>query len=82
MIGGYDIIDLNTHWLRRHIGVVSQEPVLFNTTIGNNIGYGMDKEATQEQIERAAKEANAHEFIQQLPQVILCSASELLNHAH
>lgn len=67
-IGGYDIRDLNVHYLRQMIGVVSQEPVLFATTIAENISYGREG-VTQTEIEQAAKEANAHNFICQLPQV-------------
>ncbi|XP_023932082.1 multidrug resistance protein 1A isoform X3 [Lingula anatina] len=65
-LDGVDIKDLNIKWLRNHIGVVSQEPVLFATTIAENIRYGRDG-VTQEEIEKAAKEANAHDFISQLP---------------
>lgn len=59
---------LYDRWLRTHIGVVSQEPILFNTTIGENIMYGRDG-VTQAEIIQAAKEANAHDFISKLPQV-------------
>lgn len=65
-LDGRDIKDLNLGWLREHIGVVGQEPVLFGTSIGENIRYGRDG-ATQEDIERAAKGANAHDFISKLP---------------
>ena len=58
--------DLNLHWLRQHIGIVSQEPVLFATTIAENIRYGRDG-VTQAEIESAAKAANAHSFISELP---------------
>ena len=54
------------------VGVVSQEPVLFGTTIGENIRYGREG-VTQEQIELAAKQANAHDFIMKLPLVYLGS---------
>lgn len=67
MIGGYNIRELNLYWLRQHIGVVSQEPVLFATTIAENIRYGKD-DATQEEVEEAAKAANAHSFILELPE--------------
>ena len=56
------------NWLRKQIGVVSQEPVLFATTIADNIRYGKI-DATQAEIEKAAQEANAHDFIKQLPEV-------------
>ena len=65
-MGGNDIRKVNLYWLRQHIGVVSQEPVLFNTTIAENIRYGKE-DATQEEIEEAAKAANAHLFITELP---------------
>ena len=53
-------------WLRSHIGVVSQEPVLFDTTIAENIRYGKE-DATMEEIQEAAMAANAHDFISSLP---------------
>ena len=58
--------DLNMKYLRSQIGLVSQEPVLFDTTIEENIKFGMPN-ATQEEIEEAAKEANAHDFIMSFP---------------
>ena len=66
-IDGREIRNLNLRWLRNHIGVVSQEPVLFNTTIAENIRYGRE-DATLEDIIEAAKNANAHNFISQLPE--------------
>nr|XP_022306676.1 multidrug resistance protein 1B-like isoform X2 [Crassostrea virginica] len=62
-----DISDMNVTWLRQQIGVVSQEPILFATTISENIRYGR-LDVTEEEIEQAAKEANAHTFIKELPQ--------------
>ena len=58
--------ELNLKWLRSQIGVVSQEPVLFDTTIAENIRYGRE-DATTEDIIAAAKKANAHDFITSLP---------------
>lgn len=55
-------------WLRSHIGIVSQEPVLFFGSIEDNIRFGKP-DATDEEIIAAAKMANAHDFIMQLPQV-------------
>ncbi len=52
------------------IGVVSQEPILFATTITENIRYGRP-DVTQEEIEQASKEANAYDFIMKLPDVWL-----------
>lgn len=66
-LDGNNLKDLDLTWLRSNIGVVGQEPVLFATTIEENIRYGF-KQATQEQIIRAAKKANAHAFVSALPQ--------------
>uniref|UniRef100_A0A8D0L944 Bile salt export pump n=1 Tax=Sphenodon punctatus TaxID=8508 RepID=A0A8D0L944_SPHPU len=65
-LDGHDIRSLNIQWLRSLIGIVEQEPVLFATTIAENIRYGRDN-ATMEDIIRAAKEANAYNFIMDLP---------------
>ncbi|CAL1272518.1 unnamed protein product [Larinioides sclopetarius] len=65
-LDGYNVKDLNVGWLRDHIGLVGQEPVLFSTTIAENIKYGK-QDATQEEIEKAAKIANVHSFIDTLP---------------
>ncbi|XP_074449620.1 bile salt export pump [Larus michahellis] len=66
-LDGHDIRSLNIQWLRSQIGIVEQEPVLFATTIAENIRYGRD-EATMEDIIEAAKQANAYNFIMDLPQ--------------
>ena len=61
---------LNIQWFRSQIGLVSQEPVLFDTTIANNIRYGANfREVSDEEIEKAAKSANIHNFIVTLPKV-------------
>ncbi|XP_059423485.1 ATP-dependent translocase ABCB1 [Carassius carassius] len=65
-LDGNDIRSLNVCWLRENMGIVSQEPVLFGTTIAENIRYGRE-DATDEDIERAIKEANAYDFISKLP---------------
>nr|XP_057941803.1 ATP-dependent translocase ABCB1-like [Doryrhamphus excisus] len=65
-IGDHDIRSLNIRYLREMIGVVSQEPILFATTIAENIRYGR-LDVTQQEIEQAAKEANAYDFIINLP---------------
>ncbi|WP_312697698.1 ABC transporter ATP-binding protein [Sphingobacterium mizutaii] len=61
-IDGVDVKDLKQDSLRRIIGVVNQESILFNDTIFNNIAFA-NAEATEEQVIQAAKIANAHEFI-------------------
>lgn len=66
-LDGHDIRSLNIHWLRSLIGIVEQEPVLFATTIAENIRYGRPGVSTEEIIQ-AAKEANAYNFIVDLPQ--------------
>ena len=71
-IDGVDIRCFSTHNLRALMGIVSQEPILFNDTIYNNITFGVDLSSPapngmswQEAVEQAAKVANAHEFIMQ-----------------
>ena len=49
LLGERDVCTLDPSWFRRHIGLVSQEPVLFASSIRDNIGYGKDK-ATQEEV--------------------------------
>ncbi|CAF4124135.1 unnamed protein product, partial [Adineta steineri] len=66
-LDGVDIRKLNVQWLRSRLGVVSQEPVLFDLTIAENISYGLEN-IPMDEIVLAATKANIHEFIQQLPQ--------------
>ncbi|TFJ96142.1 peptide methionine sulfoxide reductase MsrB [Platysternon megacephalum] len=65
-LDGRDIRTLNIKWLRERIGLVSQEPILFATTIAENIRCGREG-ITDSEIEKAAKEANAFDFISRLP---------------
>ncbi|KAI9318133.1 putative ABC transporter protein [Dichotomocladium elegans] len=67
LLDGVGLKYLNVKWLRSHIGVVSQEPVLFNMTIRQNLLMGIDYEASREEIIEACKKANCHTFISQLP---------------
>ena len=62
LIDGINVKDLGIHDLRQLIGNVNQEAILFNDTFYNNISFGVDS-ATQEEVERAARIANAHDFI-------------------
>ena len=64
---GIDVKQLDVHWLRNQIGIVSQEPFLFNVSIAENIMYGKER-ATNEEIEKASIAANAHDFISELPE--------------
>ncbi|XP_036965462.1 bile salt export pump isoform X1 [Acanthopagrus latus] len=66
-LDGHDIRTLNIQWLRSLIGIVEQEPVLFATTIAENIRFGRPG-VTMEDIIQATKEANAYHFIMDLPQ--------------
>jgi subfamily B ATP-binding cassette protein MsbA len=66
LIDGVDVRDVTLKSLRRQIGIVTQETVLFDDTITNNIAYGLP-EASREAIELAARAAHAHDFIQTLP---------------
>ncbi|CAF0845843.1 unnamed protein product [Adineta steineri] len=66
-LDGIDIRKLNIQWVRSRLGVVSQEPVLFDLTIAENIAYGLEN-IPMDEIVLAATKANIHEFIQQLPQ--------------
>jgi subfamily B ATP-binding cassette protein MsbA len=66
LIDGQDVRDLTVASLRSQIGVVTQETVLFNDTLRNNIAYGQPS-ISQEKVESAAKAALAHDFITNLP---------------
>ncbi|CAF1396043.1 unnamed protein product [Rotaria sordida] len=67
LLDGIDIRKLNIHWIRSHFGLVSQEPILFDLTIAENIAYGLEN-VPMEDIINAARKANIHQFIQKLPQ--------------
>mmetsp|Transcript_6219 Transcript_6219/g.9143 ORF Transcript_6219/g.9143 Transcript_6219/m.9143 type:complete len:1448 (-) Transcript_6219:149-4492(-) len=61
-----DLRSLDVRWVRKHVGLVGQEPVLFNDTVYNNIALGKEG-CTREEVETAAKSANAYDFIMGLP---------------
>ena len=65
-LDGRDLRSLDARWLRTQIGTVAQEPVLFSTEVAANIRYGRP-EAPDEEVEAAARAANAHDFISELP---------------
>jgi ATP-binding cassette subfamily B (MDR/TAP) protein 1 len=75
LLDGEDVRGLNTHWLRRQMGYVQQEPVLMNDTIFNNVCHGLfhtpQDQATREEklalVRNACKQAFADEFVEQLP---------------
>lgn len=68
LLDGVNLKQLNLSWVRQKIGLVSQEPILFTTTIRENIEYGK-KGATEEEIRRSTVLANAAKFIDKLPNV-------------
>jgi ATP-binding cassette, subfamily B, bacterial MsbA len=67
LIDGQNIRNFSLHDLRALMGIVSQESILFNDTVFNNIAFGVDH-ATQEEVEAAARVANAHDFITAMPE--------------
>jgi ATP-binding cassette subfamily B (MDR/TAP) protein 1 len=67
LLDGVDIRRLRVKWLRSQMGLVSQEPPLLATSILENIQFGKE-DATVEEVIAAARAANAHDFITQLPQ--------------
>ncbi|EFR00485.1 leptomycin B resistance protein pmd1 [Nannizzia gypsea CBS 118893] len=74
-LDGHNIQDLNLRWLRSRLAYVGQEPILFNTTILENIGHGLayledatrSSQGIKDAVIKAAKDANAHDFIMALP---------------
>ena len=66
LVDGVDVRDVTRRSLRREIGVISQDPFLFSATVRENIAFGAT-DATDEQVEEAARAAQAHEFVQALP---------------
>jgi len=78
-LDGTNIADLNIAWLRRQIGIVSQEPVLFDRSVADNIRYGANhREVSSEEVVEAAKAANIHNFVDSLPQVCRCVYRKML----
>jgi ABC-type multidrug transport system fused ATPase/permease subunit len=68
LLDGVNIRQLNISWVRSCFGLVSQEPILFDLTIGQNVAYGQENISFEDVIDAATK-ANIHHFIHQLPQV-------------
>jgi len=69
-LDGVDCRDLQLGWLRSQMGLVSQEPVLFDTSIADNIRYGaLFRDVSDDEVINAAKQANIHSFIETLPMV-------------
>ncbi|XP_030521402.1 ABC transporter B family member 25-like [Rhodamnia argentea] len=68
LINGVPLVEVSHEHLHRKISIVSQEPVLFNCSIEENIAYGFDGKISSEDVENAAKMANAHGFISEFPE--------------
>ncbi|XP_071717638.1 ABC transporter B family member 25-like [Rutidosis leptorrhynchoides] len=68
LINGVSLVDISHEHLHTRISIVSQEPTLFNCSIEENIAYGLNGKASEEEVEKAAKMANAHEFISKFPE--------------
>jgi ATP-binding cassette subfamily B protein len=66
-IDGHELRAIRQAWYRQNVAVVLQDPVIFSATVRDNIDFAVDG-ATQAQVERAAREAQAHDFIMALPQ--------------
>lgn len=70
LLDGQEAKKLNVQWLRAQLGIVSQEPVLFDCSIAENIAYGDNSRfVSQDEIVNAAKAANIDPFIETLPHV-------------
>jgi ABC-type multidrug transport system fused ATPase/permease subunit len=70
LVDGHNLKAVDLHWFRQQVGIVSQEPTLFDDTIGNNIAYGDNsRDVPMDDIIAAARAANIHNFITSLPKV-------------
>jgi ATP-binding cassette subfamily B protein len=67
LLDGKDLKELDPEWLRQQIGVVAQEPLLFSSSIADNIRYGRAG-ASDSEVEAAARAANAHDFVSRFPE--------------
>jgi ATP-binding cassette subfamily B protein len=67
LLDGVELKDYSRSYLRRQIGIVEQEPFLFSRSIRENITYGVGRDVSQEEVERAAKAAAVHDVIMSFP---------------
>jgi len=68
LLDGQDLHEYNRHTLRKHIGIVQQEPFLFSMTVGENICYSVERDVTHEEIVEAARAAAIHDSIMKFPE--------------
>lgn len=79
LLDGHDLKSLQLKWLREQMGLVSQEPALFATSIANNILLGKE-DASMDRVIEAAKAANAHSFVEGLPDGYQTQVGHFSNH--
>ena len=70
VIDGHDVSSIEPSYLRRHMGLVTQEPVLFDCSFRDNIAYGSPEPLEMADVVKASCSANIHNFITSLPQVL------------